>query len=159
MKYLLKSWQDSWPSWDQQIDNKLHEIDHLVVKTPWSCITSRKEQLVLTRSRIDHGRFTHTKCSLLLNNDERQECIHLKVFRVILQLFTKTCLNLLRRCYWYSSDFLPCLDYILKTGMKFIILVSNLKKISPSVFSWKKDYVKNYDAILLSKYDSAETRY
>ena len=40
--------------------------------------------------------------------------------------------------------------------MKFIILVSNLKEISPSVFSWKKkEYVKNYDAILLSKYDSA----
>ena len=40
--------------------------------------------------------------------------------------------------------------------MKFIILVSNLKEISPSIFSWKKEYMKNYDAILLSKYDSAE---
>jgi hypothetical protein len=39
--------------------------------------------------------------------------------------------------------------------MKFIILVSNLKEISPSVFSWKK----NYDAILLLKYDSAEKKY
>jgi hypothetical protein len=47
-----------------------------------------------------------------------------------------------------------------KTDMKFIILVSNLKEISPSVFSWKKkDYIKNYNAILLSKYDSAEKRY
>ena len=42
--------------------------------------------------------------------------------------------------------------------MKFIILVSNLKGISPSVFSWKKDYIKNYDAILLSKDDSAEKK-
>ena len=43
---------------------------------------------------------------------------------------------------------------------KFIMLVSNLKEISPSVFSWKKkEYIKNYDAILLSKYDSAEKRY
>ena len=41
--------------------------------------------------------------------------------------------------------------------MKFIILVSNLKEISPSVFSWKKIYIKNYDAIL-SKYDSAEKK-
>jgi hypothetical protein len=39
--------------------------------------------------------------------------------------------------------------------MKFIILVSNLKEISPG----KKDYMKNYDAIILSKYDSAEKRY
>jgi hypothetical protein len=46
-----------------------------------------------------------------------------------------------------------------KTDMKFITLVSNLKEISPSVFSWKKEYIKNYDAILLSKYDSAEKRY
>jgi hypothetical protein len=42
--------------------------------------------------------------------------------------------------------------------LKFIILVSNLKEISPSVFSWKKEYIKNYDAILLSKYDSAEKK-
>jgi hypothetical protein len=46
-----------------------------------------------------------------------------------------------------------------KPDMKFIILVSNLKEISPSVFSWKKEYIKNYDAILLSKDDSAEKRY
>ena len=45
-----------------------------------------------------------------------------------------------------------------KTDMKLIILVSNLKEISPSVFSWKKEYLKKYDAILLSKYDSAEKR-
>jgi hypothetical protein len=40
------------------------------------------------------------------------------------------------------------------TLVKFIILVSNLKEISPIVFSWEKEYIKkNYDAILLSKYD------
>jgi hypothetical protein len=43
-----------------------------------------------------------------------------------------------------------------KTDMKFIILVSNLKEISTSGFSWKKEYIKNYDAILLLKYDSAK---
>ena len=46
-----------------------------------------------------------------------------------------------------------------KPDMKFIILISNLKEISPSVFSWEKEYIKNYDAILLLKYDSAEKRY
>jgi hypothetical protein len=46
-----------------------------------------------------------------------------------------------------------------KTDMKFIILVSNLKEISPCIFSWKKEYIKNYDAILLSKYNLAEKRY
>ena len=42
------------------------------------------------------------------------------------------------------------------SDMKFIILVSNLKDISPSVSTWKKEYIKNYDPILLSKYDSSE---
>jgi hypothetical protein len=45
-----------------------------------------------------------------------------------------------------------------KTDMKFTILVSNWKEISPSVFFWKKEYIKNYNAILLIKYDSAEKR-
>ena len=44
------------------------------------------------------------------------------------------------------------------TDMQFIILVSNLKEISLSVFSWKIEYIKNYDAILLSKYDSTEKK-
>ena len=47
-----------------------------------------------------------------------------------------------------------------KTVMKFIILVSNLKEISPSVFSWKKkNNIKIDDAILLSKYNSTLTRF
>jgi hypothetical protein len=37
--------------------------------------------------------------------------------------------------------------FLKKADMKFIILVSNLKEISPSIFSWKKGYIKNYDAI------------
>ena len=56
---------------------------------------------------------------------------------------------------WLSAIFF----FKKKTDMKLIILVSNLKEISPSVFSRKKEYIKNYDAILLSKYDSAEKRY
>ena len=40
--------------------------------------------------------------------------------------------------------------------MKFIILFSNLKAFSPEK---KKNNIKNDDAILLSKYDSAVKRY
>ena len=32
MKYILKCWKDSW---DQQIDNKLHEIHSLVGNAAW----------------------------------------------------------------------------------------------------------------------------
>ena len=69
MKYILKHWQDSW---DQQIHTKLHEMHSLVGKTPCSYGQNRKEQAVLTRCRIGHGRLTH---SYLLNNEERPECI------------------------------------------------------------------------------------
>jgi hypothetical protein len=48
--------------------------------------------------------------------------------------------------------------YRKKPDMKFIILVSNLKEISPSVFSWKKKIYKKKTTIL-SNYDSAEKRY
>ena len=59
-------------------------------------------------------------------------------------------------CILLTTLELPWLYFFRKKHMKCIILVSNLKEISPSVFSWKKEYIKNYYAILLSKYDSAE---
>jgi hypothetical protein len=63
-------------------------------------------------------------------------------------------------CILLTTLELPWLYFFWKKpDMKFIMLVPNLKVISPSVFSWKKEYIKNYDAILLSKYYSAEKRY
>ena len=56
VKYILERWQDSW---DQQIHNKLHKMHSLVGKTPCSYGQNRKEQVVLTRFRIGHGRLTH----------------------------------------------------------------------------------------------------
>ena len=69
--------------------------------------------------------------------------------------------KIVNKLYCILLTTLEFLDYFFfeKTDMKFIILVSDLKEISPSVFSWKKEYIKNYDAILLSKYYSAEKRY
>jgi hypothetical protein len=66
MKYIIKRWHDSW---DQQIHNKLHEIHSIVARL---LVYNRKEQVVLSRCRIGHGRLTH---SYLLNNEERPECI------------------------------------------------------------------------------------
>ena len=69
--------------------------------------------------------------------------------------------KIVNKLYCILLTTLELLDYIFfskKTDMKFIILISNLKQITPSVFDWKKEYIKNYDAILLSKYDSAEKR-
>jgi hypothetical protein len=69
MKYILKCWQDIW---DQQIHNKLHKIHSIIGKTPCSYGHNQKEQVVLTRCCIGHGRLRH---SYLLNNEERPECI------------------------------------------------------------------------------------
>ena len=66
--------------------------------------------------------------------------------------------KIVNKLYCILLTTLESLDYIFfrkKTDMKFIILVSNLKAFSPE----KKNYIKNYDAILLSKYNSAEKRY
>jgi hypothetical protein len=56
----------------QHPHSKLHEMHSLVCMTPCSYRQNRKEQVVLTRCRIDRSRLTH---SHLLNNEERPECI------------------------------------------------------------------------------------
>ena len=62
-------WKDSW---DQQIDNKLHEIHSIIGNA--ACFSSQhwKEQVVLNRCRIGHSRLTH---SYLLNNKQRPKRI------------------------------------------------------------------------------------
>ena len=54
------------------IYNKLQEIHSLASQMPCSYGKNRKEQVVLIRCRIGHGRITH---NYLLNNEERPECI------------------------------------------------------------------------------------
>jgi len=44
--------------YSQQIYNKMHEIHSLVGKTPCSYGQNRKEQVVLTRCHIGHGRIS-----------------------------------------------------------------------------------------------------
>jgi hypothetical protein len=50
-------------------------------------------------------------------------------------------------CILLTTLEFPWLYFFLETDMKFIILVSNLKEISPSVFCWKKEYIQNYYTI------------
>ena len=63
MKYILKNRQDSR---EQQIHSKLHEIHSLVGKIPCFYCQNHKEQVILTRCRIGHSRFTH---NYLMRND------------------------------------------------------------------------------------------
>ena len=59
-------------------------------------------------------------------------------------------------CILLTTLELPWLYLKKKPDMNFIILVPNLKEISSSVFSWKKEYIKHYDAIPLLKYFTTE---
>jgi hypothetical protein len=100
VKYILKRWEDSW---DQQIHNKLHEIHSLVDMTPCSYGQNGKEQVVLTRCRIGHGRLTH---SYLLNNEERPESIPCN------SNFSLKHVLILRRCCRCSANILQCQQHI-----------------------------------------------
>jgi hypothetical protein len=80
------------------LHEKQHELHSLVGRTPCSYGQNRKEQVVLIRCRTSHSRLTHS----YLNG----------MYSMKFQLFTKTYVNRLRRCDWYSSDILQCQHYI-----------------------------------------------
>jgi hypothetical protein len=80
------------------LHEKQHELHSLVGRTPCSYGQNRKEQVVLIRCRTSHSRLTHS----YLNG----------MYSMKFQLFTKTYVNRLRRCDWYSSDILQCQLYI-----------------------------------------------
>ena len=61
-------------------------------------------------------------------------------------------------CILLTTHEVAWLFFFRKKNMKFIILVSILKEISPSVFSWKNIYKNNYDAILLVKIRSGRKK-
>ena len=67
--YILSEWQKSW---DTAIFNKLHAIKP-VIRNNLSVVRNiRREDVVITRLRIGHTRFTH---SYLLNREEQPFCI------------------------------------------------------------------------------------
>jgi len=92
MTYILKHWQDSL---DKPIDNKLHEINSLVGNTLISYyVQNRKEQVVLVRLRIGHGRLSHSHS---LNNEEQPECIPI-IHNYSLKHILIDCMNVVDVC-------------------------------------------------------------
>ena len=67
-KYIFKIWQNAWST---LVDNKLHDIQPDIGKI--SCIFgSRRDQVVLTRCRIGHSRFSH---EYYMKGEPPPECI------------------------------------------------------------------------------------
>ena len=68
-KYILSEWQKSW---DTATFNKLHAIKPVVGNNNSAIRNVRREDVVITRLRIGHTRFTH---SYILNREEQPFCI------------------------------------------------------------------------------------
>ena len=68
-KYILSEWQKSW---DTATFNKLHAIKPVVGNNSSAIRNVRREDVIITRLRIGHTRFTH---SYILNREEQQFCI------------------------------------------------------------------------------------
>ena len=68
-KYILSEWQKSW---DTATFNKLHAIKPVVGNNFSAIRNVRREDVVITRLRIGHTRFTH---SYILNREEQPFCI------------------------------------------------------------------------------------
>ena len=68
-KYILSEWQKSW---DTATFNKLYAIKPVVGNNSSAIRNVRREDVVITRLRIGHTRFTH---SYILNREEQPFCI------------------------------------------------------------------------------------
>ena len=68
-RYILSEWQKSW---DTATFNKLHAIKPVVGNNSSAIRNVRREDVVITRLRIGHTRFTH---SYILNREEQPFCI------------------------------------------------------------------------------------
>ena len=68
-KYILSEWQKSW---DTATFNKRHAIKPVVGNNSSAIRNVRREDVVITRLRIGHTRFTH---SYILNREEQPFCI------------------------------------------------------------------------------------
>ena len=68
-KYILSEWQKSW---DTATFNKLHAIKPVVGNNSSAIRNVRREDVVITRLRIGHTRFTH---SYILNREKQPFCI------------------------------------------------------------------------------------
>ena len=81
-KFISDKWQKSW---DNQTQNKLHEIQEAIGEWPTGYRSIRREEVILARLRIGHTHITH---SHLLKGEDTPVCPSCKV-----QLTTKHILN------------------------------------------------------------------
>ena len=109
-RYIFDKWQTSW---NETPFNKLKEIKPVIKESKSVISNIRREEVVLTRLRIEHTRNTH---SWLLNRDEQPNCtgcdVPFTVKHFLLDCFDVqprggggiTNINLVQVCRWASTD-------------------------------------------------------
>ena len=97
--YILSEWQKSW---DTAAFNKLHAIKPVIRNNPSAVRKIRREDVVITRLRIGHTRFTH---SYLLNREEQPFCIVCNQYITVKHILTD-CIDFSedRNKYFHVTD-------------------------------------------------------
>jgi ribonuclease HI len=97
-KYVQSLINDEWQkSWDKLVHNKLHAIKPTI--TVWPVLPSRKHDVVLTRLRIGHTRFTHRH---LLLGEPAPVCKHCKDNLSVSHILVECPLYKKQRFYYFG---------------------------------------------------------
>ena len=123
--YITSQWQGMW---DNCIDNKLNNIQPVLAERLPGCQLSRRDQVVLTRCRIGHGRLTH---AYLLLNEPAPVCMsclcQLTIKHVLLEC---TDFSDIRGLYFQASSLRELftqtnsshiIEFLRRTGLYFSI--------------------------------------
>jgi ribonuclease HI len=114
---LYKKWQSSW---DELILNKLHSVKPVIQR--WHHPQSRREDVILTRLRIGHTRFTHRH---LLLSESAPTCETCKIIMSVKHILV------------------DCPKFVGERSRHFIPLPSNVKDLlnvmpHPNIFAFLK---------------------
>ena len=98
-KFISDKWQKSW---DNQTQNKLHEIQEAIGEWPTGYRSIRREEVILARLRIGHTHITH---SHLLKGEDAPVCQSCKV-QLTTKHFLLNCNNLkhIRTKYYQARN-------------------------------------------------------
>ena len=108
---ITKRWQQLW---DENAQNKLHQIEPLLTERKCEASNTRKEETILSRLRIGHTRLTH---NLILKEEPPPKCRcgnHYTVRHILIE-----CTNLSRiRKNLYILSWMVC-----EMGDKWLCIV------------------------------------
>ena len=119
VSHLTAKWQHNW---SKQLFNKLLPIKPSLGKTKLLNISSRKDQVVLTRLRIGHTHLTH---SWLLRREDQPSCAHCNTPLTVEHIMSCTRFQSIRNKFFTHSNLRDIFHLV-----PLSCLISFLKEIS-----------------------------